>query len=280
MSVTDTLNRMFQSVLIILASVWIIFAILLYFNQSRFVYYPFKSLDTTPEEIGMVYEDVYLVTEDGIRLHGWFIPHPAPRATLLFLHGNAGNISHRLESLRIFHSLQLSVFILDYRGYGKSQGKPDEQGTYLDARTAWNYLVNERDITANEIILFGRSLGGAVAVALSEQVQPAALILESTFTSLHDMGKHYYPFLPIRLLSRLKYASSERIKNIQVPLLVIHSQDDDIVPYEQGKRLFALANQPKTFATIHGDHNYGYLESGLMYINHLDSFISENIGQK
>ena len=277
MPVTDTLTRMFQSVLIILAAVWILLALFLYFNQSRFVYYPFKSMDSTPDEIGLSYQDVHLVTEDGIRIHGWYIPHPDPRYTLLFLHGNAGNISHRLESLRIFHALGLSVLIIDYRGYGKSEGKPDEPGTYIDARAAWNYLVDDLRIPANKIIIFGRSLGGAVAVDLSGQVQPAALILESTFTSLYDMGKHYYPYLPIRLLARIKYASIEKIRKIHTPLLVIHSQEDDIVPYELGRRLFEAANQPRQFVTITGDHNYGYLESGNMYINQLDSFISTYI---
>lgn len=270
---------MLQSIIFILVTAWVLLAVLLYVFQGHFVYYPFKSVDFTPAAIGLDYEDVSLDIDEKISIHGWYIPHENPRATLLFLHGNGGNISHRLESIRIFHELGLSVFIIDYEGYGKSTGKPSEKATYHDAMTAWRYLVNERSIPQNEIVLFGRSLGGAVAVWLATQQPVAAVILESTFTSVVDMGKHYYPYLPVKLLARYRYSSGKRIREINCPLLVIHSPDDEIVPYYLGKKLFELAGEPKTFLAIRGGHNEGFLLSGTDYTAGLDRFLERYLDQ-
>jgi len=267
------LPRMLQSIVFILVSAWVLLAILLYVFQARFVYYPFKSVDFTPAAIGLDYEDVALDINEKISIHGWFIPYEKPRATLLFFHGNGGNISHRLESIRIFHDLGLSVFIIDYEGYGKSDGSPSEKATNRDAMAAWQYLVNDRSIPKDRIVLFGRSLGGAVAVWLATQEQVAAMILESTFTSVVDMGKHYYPYLPVNLLTRYRYLSGKRIADINCPLLVIHSPEDEIIPYHLGKKLFELAREPKTFLDIRGGHNEGFLLSGNDYTAGLDRFL-------
>ena len=269
------LKRMLQSVLFICVSVWVLLTLLLYFYQPGMIYHPSKNVSFTPADIPLDYENIALTTEDNVKLHAWWVPSESSRATLLFLHGNAGNISHRLESIKIFNQLGLSVFILDYRGYGLSEGKPSEQGTYLDAEAALLYLKNNLDIQDNEIIIFGRSLGGGVASWLAEKQSTAALIIESTFTSIEDMGKHYYPYLPIKLISRIKYASNNRMQNIKSPLLVIHSKDDDIVPYRLGRELFDQANQPKLFLDISGDHNTGFMTSGEQYINGLDQFITD-----
>ena len=268
---------MSQSLIFILVSAWCVLAVLLYVLQPKFVYFPTSDLPFTPDAIQLDYQDVYIKTGGNTTIHGWFIPHETPRATLLFFHGNGGNISHRLDSLAIFNTLGLSVLIIDYSGYGKSEGRPSELGTYHDAEAAWQYLINEKNLTPDRIILFGRSLGGAVATWLAQQHQPKALILESTFSSIIDIGKHYYPYLPVRLLARIKYPSQTRIASINCPVLFIHSPDDDIVPYKLGRKLFDAANSPKDFIDIQGDHNEGFLQSGSYYIEALDQFISKNL---
>lgn len=266
---------MLQSILFIIVSVWILLSLLLYIYQPKFIYYPYANIEATPQTIGLEYENVTLTTSDDLKINGWWIPHEHARATLLFLHGNAGNISHRLESIKIFHKLGLSVFIIDYRGYGKSEGKPTEKGTYIDAETAWDYLITEKNIKRDNIIIFGRSLGGAVANWLAYKHLPAAVIFESTFTSIADMGKHYYPYLPTSFLTRIKYPSINRIAAIKSPKLIIHSKNDDIVPYKYGKQLFKAANKPKIFLDIHGGHNEGYLISGETYTQGIDKFITD-----
>ena len=268
---------MAQSLIFILVSVWVLLALLLYIFQPKFVYFPYNILEATPKDAGLTYEEITLTTNDKLKIHGWFVPHDHPRATMLFLHGNGGNISHRLEKLLIYHQLGLSVFIIDYRGYGSSEGKPSEQGTYLDAGAAWNYLIKDKAIPGNNIIIYGESLGGAVAIWLASHYQPEALILESTFTSLADIARHYYPYLPVSLLARIKYPSDERIKTVHCPVLFIHSPYDDIVPYKFGRQLFKLANEPKSFLDIAGDHNSGFFQSGEIYINGLDKFLTTYI---
>jgi fermentation-respiration switch protein FrsA (DUF1100 family) len=206
-------------------------------------------------------------------LNAWFIPVEGARKTLLFFHGNGGNISHRLDSLKIFHELGLSVFIIDYRGYGQSQGTTSEQGTYRDAEAAWRYLTESRGISDKDIIVFGRSMGGGVATWLSIQHTPDLLILESTFTSVADMAKYYYPYLPAHLLTRIKYASIDRIDAIQCPILFSHSQTDEIVPFELGVQLFEQAQEPKMFMQLEGGHNDGFIVTGRSYVNGIKEFL-------
>jgi len=184
---------------------------LIYFRQSSLIYYPNAAgriLTATPQHIGLAFEDVELVTEDKVGLHGWFIPSENARATLLFFHGNAGNISHRLDSIAIFNRMRLNVFIFDYRGYGQSQGRVTETGTYRDAEAAWSYLIETRGIDASKIIVFGRSLGSSIAAWLARQHRPAALILESSFSSVPSMAQRLYPFLPVKWLATFSYETS------------------------------------------------------------------------
>ncbi|MEQ8428346.1 MAG: alpha/beta fold hydrolase [Gammaproteobacteria bacterium] len=265
---------MLSSLLFILVSVWVLLSLLLFFFQSQYIYQPYKGVTSTPAEINLDYEEVNFKAKDGVELHGWWIPHADAEYTLLFLHGNAGNISHRLHSLEIFNKLGVSIFILDYRGYGNSEGKPGEQGTYHDAEAAWQYLVNKKNIDPDRIIIFGRSLGGAVASWLATRYNAAAVILESTFTSVADMGSHYYPYLPIKLINHIKYDTLERINAIKSPLLIIHSREDEIVPFRFSEQLYAAANEPKHFLEIDGDHNYGYQESHQIYREGLLKFIN------
>jgi fermentation-respiration switch protein FrsA (DUF1100 family) len=261
-----------------IAAVGIGAIVFLYAWQSRLVYYPSAELRASPADAGLAYEDLLLSTEDGERLHGWYVPHPRPRGTLLFLHGNAGNIGDRLESVSIFHRLGLDVAIIDYRGYGRSSGSPSERGTALDAEAAWHYLRARRGMPARRIVVFGRSLGGAVAVRLAVSHPPAALIVESTFTSLADMASEIYPFLPVRWLLRFEYDSLERIAALRCPLMVIHSVEDDLVPFEQGRRLYAAAPVPKRFLELRGDHNSGFFLAGPRYGLAVDEFLTEVAG--
>ncbi len=245
-------------------------------SQSRMIYFPdmpSRELTATPRQIGLAYESVEFTTADGVKLHGWFVPAAEPRGTLLFFHGNAGNISHRLDSLRIFHDLGLGTLILDYRGYGQSEGTPSEEGTYLDAEAALGYLQEQRGVAAEGVIVFGRSLGAAIAAHLASRHQVRALILESAFTSVPEMAATLYPFLPTRWLVRFSYATKDYVGERSCPLLVIHSRDDEIVPFEQGQALFAAANPPKRFLELRGGHNDGFLASRRAYVKALDEFI-------
>ena len=275
--VNYSVKRLIKSSAMIITMSWIILSFMIFINQRDLVFVPTKKYINTPELYNLSYENYILTTEDGEKINSWFIPHPNPRSTLLFLHGNGGYISTRLDSINIFHQLGLSVFIIDYRGYGDSSGLPSEEGTYIDAETAWLFLKNKMDIDANNIIIFGRSLGGAVAIWLAQKYKPSALIVESSFTSIIDMGRSNYPYLPIKLLAMIKYPSDERIASINVPKLFIHSMDDDIVPYKFGQKLFELSTPPKEFLKISGLHNNGFLMSGDIYINGINKFLDNYI---
>jgi len=248
--------------------------VLIYLQQPSMIFYPDPTLQVSPEDWKMNYEDVTFSTSDGVELNGWFIPGSAARKTVLFFHGNAGNISHREASIRIFHDMGVNVFIFDYRGYGKSQGSPSEHGLYLDATAAWDYLLDQKKIKPENIILFGRSLGGAVASQLATQVKSAGLILESTFTSARDMAKIIMPVVSYLVVMRYQFNSISRIKNINQPLLVLHSPQDDIISYQLGVRLFKKANEPKTLVKMRGDHNNGFLRSQPEYEQALKGFIN------
>ena len=176
---------------------------------------------------------------------------------------------------RYSHRLGLSVFIFDYRGYGQSKGRPTERGTYVDAEAAWRYLVEELRINPNQIIIFGRSLGAAVASWLAQNQAPGALIVESAFTSLPDIAATIYPYLPVRLLLRFKYNTVEYITQVDRPVLVVHSRDDEMMPFSHGQRLFEEAREPKRFLEITGTHNEGFIMSGERYEEGLKMFISE-----
>lgn len=244
--------------------------------QSRLTFHPTRELEGTPAEFGLDYQDVRLTCADGKTIHGWFVPHDNPRATMLFFHGNAGNISHRTESLALYHRLGLAVLIVDYHGYGQSEGKARERNTYLDADAAWEYLTETRGIPPERIVMFGRSLGGAVATYLAEKHTPAVLIVESTFTSAADMARAMLPIYP-RLLVRIGFDTQSRIANVRCPVLVVHSRDDDLVPFQQGRAVFDAAPQPKQFLELEGGHNDGFLLCVDRYLETLDAFLSQHL---
>jgi hypothetical protein len=249
--------------------------LLLFIFQTRLIYFPVRQIEATPAAIGLAYEAVQFEAEDGVKLSGWFVPAEGADRVLLFFHGNAGNISHRLGSIEIFHRLGLNVFIIDYRGYGQSEGSPDEAGTYRDAAAAWRYLVEERRVKPEQIMLFGRSLGGGVATWLAQHYPARLLILESTFTSIPDMASRQFPFIPVRLLARVHYNTLERISRLKLPILIIHSPDDEVIPYSHGQKLFEAAGQPKAFLHLTGDHNNGFILTGEQYRATLSAFIEQ-----
>lgn len=251
-------------------------ALYLYLNQTNLIHLPdlpSRRVATTPHQVGLGFESVDLMTADNVKLHGWFIPHEKPRATLLFFHGNAGNISHRMESLALFNALGLAILIIDYRGYGNSEGKPSEKGLYRDAEAAWRYLTEIRALPEKKILLFGRSLGGAVAAYLATHNEPMGVVLESTFTSVPDMAAELYPWLPARWLARYHYNTLERMAAIDSPVMIIHSRHDEIIPFDHGRLLFERAHQPRRFLELSGDHNYGFMQDLDRYRDHWDDFI-------
>ncbi|MCC7487142.1 MAG: alpha/beta hydrolase [Burkholderiales bacterium] len=229
--------------------------------QSRLIYFPGigREMAATPRAYGLDFEAVTIATEDGERLHAWWVPAEHARGTVLFFHGNAGNISHRLEYLEMFHRLRYSTLIVDYRGYGLSTGAPSETGTYRDAAAAWEYLRHGRAARPGDIVIMGESLGGAVAAWLAARERPRAVILASTFTSVPDLGAELYPFLPVRLVSRFRYDTIEAVRSIRAPILIAHSPEDDIVPYRHGRALHAAAAEPKAFLELSGGHNDGFV---------------------
>jgi hypothetical protein len=251
----------------------------LFFQQPAMIFFPTSELVETPASWGLQYEETMLQTSDGVKLHGWFIPHQGTSRTLLFFHGNAGNISHRRDSVMIFHRLGLNILIFDYRGYGQSQGRLSEAGLYLDARAAWNYLRQEKGLGREQIILFGRSLGGVVAAELAAEVKPAGLILESTFSSAKDMARAVFPIWSRVVPLRFEFNTVESIGRLQAPLLVIHSTEDEITPFQLGEKVYRAAAQPKTLLRIHGDHNAGFILSQPAYEEALGEFLSRNVAE-
>ena len=248
-----------------------------YLQQPSMIFFPLHSLSATPADWGLEYEEVPLRSADGADLHGWYIPAPGSVRALLFLHGNAGNISHRGDSLAIFHRLGFNILIFDYRGYGRSEGSPSEEGVYLDAAAAWHFLRGEKGFGAGQITLFGRSLGGAVAARLAAEVKPAALILESTFSSAKDIAAAIFPLLSKLVLLRFDFNTAEWIKAVTCPLLVLHSPDDEIIPFSLGERVYRAANEPKVMLRLQGDHNSGFLQSQPAYAKGIGDFLERYV---
>ncbi len=255
------------------AAVYLLLLAYIYATQQQQVFHPRPGNEVTPDKAGLAYEDLRLNTPDGERLHAWWLPAQNARGSLLFLHGNAGNIGNRLESLRIFNGLGLNVLILDYRGYGHSSGEPGEQGIYTDAMTGWRWMTEIRGLQPESILLFGRSLGSAVAAELATRVRAGGLMLESPFTSIPDMAAELYPYLPVKQLARYQFDTLSKIDAIDEPLLVVHSSEDGLVPFSHGQQLFAAASEPKSFLEIRGSHNRGYLQSGKTYTDGVGGFI-------
>lgn len=228
---------------------------LMYAFQEKLVYAPSRDLGPTPRDIGIPHEAIKVTTADGIALNAWHVPHPDAAFTVIFFHGNAGNIHGRIETVRRFHEMGFEVVIFDYRGFGQSEGVATEDGTYLDASAMWEWVVGDLSRAPQSVVLCGRSLGGAIAIELASRVSARALVIESSFTSLADIGSEAYPWAPVRFLSRIRYASAENIRRALCPVMIVHGTEDPVTPIHHGRRLFEAANQPKIFHEIPGGHD-------------------------
>jgi fermentation-respiration switch protein FrsA (DUF1100 family) len=224
--------------------------------EDSLIYFPSVYPDGYWNPAGLDFEDARFEAADGTKLHGWYVPTANPRAVILFAHGNAGNLSHRFEILEMLNRLKVSVLIFDYRGYGRSEGSPSEAGVLQDARAARRWLAERAGVSESQIVLLGESLGGSVLVDLAATDGARALVLQNTFTSLADVAKFHYPWLPIKMLIRSQFDSLAKIGRFHGPLLQFHGDADTIIPFALAERLYAAANQPKRLVVIPGgDHN-------------------------
>ena len=251
-------------------------------GQKRYIYRPDRRVDGTPEDAGLPYDDARFFTADAKKLHGWFVPATNSNTaapTVLFCHGNAGDIADRVESLRVFHQMGFNGFVFDYRGYGNSSAEaPSEEGTRRDASAAWKYLTKERGLPPESIAIYGRSLGGAVACQLAGEVTPGCLILESTFASIPAMATKMFPILPVNFFCAYRYDNTAAITGIHVPLLLAHSKADRTCPYHQGRAVFEAANQPRTFVELNGQHNELAFDTTPEYRQVFADFIRRHCG--
>ncbi len=247
--------------------------------QHWIIFQATREIYRTPADAGWAYEEIMLDVGNE-RTHAWYIPIEKARGVVLFSHGNAGNIADRLESMELLRRLGFSVMAYDYGGYGHSTGRPSEERCYADIRAAWRELTETRGIPPGQIVLFGRSLGGAVTADLAAGVLPAAVVLESTFLSVPDMAKALFPILPARWLVSIQFANKDKVSGIRVPLLVIHSPDDSVIPFAHGRELFARARGPKQFLEIRGDHNEGFVLSMDAYLHGWETFLAPILPRK
>jgi fermentation-respiration switch protein FrsA (DUF1100 family) len=253
-------------------------ALYLYAFQASYVYFPdepSRQVEATPGDIGLDFQGVRLGTADGETLAGWFVPAPAARGTLLYLHGNGGNIGHRLDRIEVFHQLGLNVLIIDYRGYGASSGTPSEEGTYQDALAAWNYLTQQRHLAPAGIVVFGESLGGAIAAWLAARHAPAALVVFASFTSIPDLAQGMYPLFPVAWLARYRYDTRASLSRVNCPVLILHSPQDEIVPFSHGQALLGAARGPKRLVELRGSHNDAARVSRPIYVRELGAFLQK-----
>jgi len=258
---------------VVVIGVFAILSLYTYLNQGSIVFQPSRRIFATPDEFDLVYDDVRIHVSDGDKIHAWYFPDSDDSTTVLFCHGNAGNMSSRLETVQMLTEMGANVLLFDYRGYGLSDSEPSEKKMYADAEAAYNWLLREKAIASHKVIIFGRSLGGAVGVELAGRVDCAGLIIESSFTSVAEMGRHLYPYLPTRWLVRYHFDSIARIGQLECPVLVMHSQQDEIVPFRMGRRLYEAARAPKRFVELRGGHVDQNFSANNLYRNELREFI-------
>lgn len=249
--------------------------------EERLIFFPSRYPSGDWHPVGLQYEAVDFTTQDGVRLHGWYCPVPRPRCVFLMAYGNAGNLTHRVDRITSWQRLlNVSVFVFDYRGYGRSAGQPNEPGVYSDARAAYRWLTADKGIAPDDVVGFGESLGAAVVLQLASEVPLRALILESPFTSAVDVGQRAFPWLPVQWIMRNRFASLEKIGRYHGPLLIIHGTQDTLIPFDMGRALFDRANAPKRFYPVAGaDHNDVALTGGLPYFQALADFLRDVAGK-
>ena len=246
--------------------------------ENRLIFHPSTDIARTPRDVGLAYQDLYFTTADNVRLNGWFIPHPQANATMIWFHGNAGNIGDRVDNIKLLHDkIYINIFIFDYRGYGRSPGSSSETTTYLDGEAAMNFVRTQLQVDSKNLLIFGRSLGAAVAAEMASRHDSRAVILESPFVSIGEMAKVVLPALPIGPLLSAKFDVVDKVARIKVPLLVLHGDQDEIIPFEHGQRVFAAARQPKQFYPVKGaGHNDTFIIGGNPYYERLRNFIENS----
>ncbi|PYU94775.1 MAG: hypothetical protein DMG08_06735 [Acidobacteria bacterium] len=242
--------------------------------ERRFVYYPDKNVAATPSSVGLTYRDLSLETTDHVKLHGWYVPHPSSTVTLLIFHGNAGNMGDRVPWMEMLHETGAGILIIDYRGYGNSEGDPHEAGLYRDAQTAHEWWRKERGHAGEKLVLVGESIGGAVAVDLAARVPVAGLIVQSTFTNAWDVAKTILPLGLLQPLAGVHFDSAAKIAGIRCPKLFIHGSRDEIVPCRLGRKLYELSPPPKEFYEVQGaGHNDLPWVAGPQYVVRIRNFL-------
>lgn len=254
--------------------------LLLYIFQERMIFLPSSVITITPADMGIEAEDVWFESANGKKLHGWLAYHNPDAVTILFSHGNAGNISGRVHTMKNFVDMGFNVFIYDYQGYGYSEGRPTEKGIMQDGLAAWNVLVEEYNISPDNILPVGRSLGGAVAMYIADYHNTRAVALESTFTSVPDVAARVYRIFPVRLLARVEMNSLERIRRFEGAAFVAHSPNDRVIPYDMGRTLYESAKGPAQWLEMTGNHNDGYALTGETYRQAYIDFVHRWFGDE
>ncbi len=264
------------ALILFIAIIYLFIGLKYFLNQDRFVYYPIGQINTYPSDIGLDYEEVWLRTEDDIMINAWFFEQRQSDKVVLVFHGNGGNISYNLDLAKGLLEYHFSVLLLDYRGYGESKGKPSEEGTYLDSQAALDYLLAQKGYKPDDIILLGRSLGGPIAARLASIAHPRALVLDSTFTSLKDIGSEIYPFLPVRRFFKFEYDTLAYVRRTNVPVLIIHSAEDDYISFEHAQKIFEAVKTKKSLIEIKGNHNSSFVTSQDIYLEAIRNFIDNS----
>ncbi|MBI5364590.1 MAG: alpha/beta fold hydrolase [Planctomycetes bacterium] len=249
------MKRIVLTLLGIVVGLYVAACVALWIAQEKIVFAGGPPPTTEPKDHGLPGKALFLKTDDDVRLYAWLVEAERPRGAVLLLHGNAGNVENRVEHARAFREMGFSTLILDWRGYGASNGRSTEDGTYRDAEAGYEYLVRALQFEPARIAVFGESLGGGPAVELALRKPFGALILQSTFTSIPDLGVRFYGWLPVRLLARVEYANLAKMPRVPLPVLILHSKDDQIVPYAQAEALLAAALPPKSLVTLSGKHD-------------------------
>lgn len=247
--------------------------------EQHAVYVPSRVLDVTPAAVGLAFEDVEFFAEDAVRLHGWWIPHPKARGTLLYCHGNGANIANRINLCADLHALGVNVFIFDYRGYGRSKGRPSEQGTYRDARAAYEVVrARYEDAEQPPVVVYGASLGGPIAAQVALDKPVRGLVVEASFPSAVELGRVLYPWLPVRWLARYRYDTASKLAESDVPKVLASSRDDALVPFALGWSLYESAAPPKEFVELRGPHDEGGWKENPAFARALERLLTQTLG--
>lgn len=250
-----------SKIIVGLVIVYILLLAVLYLFQGQILFLPEREFYRTPSSMGLEAEEVWVEAADGVKVHGWYFEHPGSEQIVILSHGNAGNISGRLEIAEMFLNLGVSFLMYDYRGYGKSEGRPTEKGLYRDISAVIDFSQKEKNFKPENIILYGRSLGGAVAAYGAKTHKVGGLVLDSVFTDVPSMAKTYYPIVP-EFMIRYRFSAINFLNDIEgIPVMILHSRDDEIVPYSHGENLYEAANDPKQFVELRGGHNSVFLTS-------------------